>query len=122
VSDVAPVRQGGETLRGLSVRFPEGVHSHTREQRFYFGEDCLMARHDYSVEVWADTAAAHLVSGYVDVDGFQLPTRRRVHPRRADSSFDADVEIVTIDMSDYVLHRPGHLPQQASVEKEATTS
>lgn len=103
VSTVAPIVQDGLKLHGLSVRFADGVHSHTREQRFYFGEDGLLARHDYTVDVWAGTAAAHMLSDYVEVDGFRFPTRRRVHPRRSDNSFDADVEIVTIDMSGYVL-------------------
>lgn len=103
VSDVAPVEQKGKTLRGLAVRFPDGVHSHTRDQRLYFGEDGLLARHDYSVDVWADTAAAHFVSDYADFDGFRLPTKRRVHPQEPDGSFDPNVEIVTIDMADYVL-------------------
>ncbi len=103
VDGVAPIRQDGRTLRGLSARCPPGVHSHTREQRFYFGEDGLLARHDYSVDVWGGTAAAHLLSGHVEAGALLLPTRRRVHPRRPDGSFDAAVEIVTVDMSNYAL-------------------
>lgn len=101
VRGVAPILHDGRTLRGLSARFPPGVHSHTREQRLYFGADGLLARHDYSVDVWAGTAAAHLLSGHVEAGGLVLPTRRRVHPRRPDGSFDAAVETVTVDMSDY---------------------
>jgi hypothetical protein len=37
VKDVTPIVQDGVTLRGISVRFPDSVHSHTQEQRFYFG-------------------------------------------------------------------------------------
>lgn len=103
VTERAPVVQDGKTLRCLSVRFPEGVHSHTREQRLYFGDDLLLCRQDYEVDVWADTAAAHLISDYVDVGGLKLPTRRRVHPRAPDGSFDRSVDIVSIDMSDYAL-------------------
>jgi hypothetical protein len=102
VSDVAPIVQDGRTLQGLGARFPKRVHSHSRDQRFYFGRDGLLARHDYSVDVWADTAAAHILSDYVEADGLLLPTRRRVHPRRPDGSFDAGVEIVTVDLSNYV--------------------
>lgn len=103
VSEIAPVEQEGQTLRGLSVRFPKGVHTHTREQRLYFGDDLLLCRQDYEVDVWASTAAAHMVTDYVDVGGLRLPTRRRVHPRAPDGSLDHGVEIVTIDMSNYVL-------------------
>ena len=58
--DVAPIENEGETLRGVAVRFPEGVHSHSREQRFYFDSDGLLRRHDYTVDVWADTPAAQI--------------------------------------------------------------
>lgn len=101
VTERAPVVQDGKTLRCLSVRFPEGVHSHTREQRLYFGEDLLLCRQDYEVGVWADTAAAHLISDYVEAGGLKLPTRRRVHPRSSDGSFDRSLNIVSIDMSNY---------------------
>jgi hypothetical protein len=102
VAEIAPVEQGGRTLRGLSVRFPEGVHTHTREQRVYFGDDRLLCRQDYEVDVWASTAAAHMVTDYVDVAGMRFPTRRRVHPRAPNGSLDYGVHIVTVDMSNYV--------------------
>ncbi len=40
---IAPVLLEGRELRGLLVRFPENIHTHTREQRLYFGEDGLSA-------------------------------------------------------------------------------
>ncbi|HEX6943557.1 MAG TPA: hypothetical protein VF128_11560 [Gemmatimonadaceae bacterium] len=101
--EIAPIARGGETLRGLAVRFPEGVHSHTREQRFYFGTDGLLRRHDYEVDVWADTPATHFVSDYVDVDGLKYPTRRSVFFRRPDGTPDLDLNAVTIALSDYTL-------------------
>lgn len=103
VKEIASVTQDGETLRGLSVRFPENVHTHTREQQLYFGVDGLLRRQDYEVDVWANTAAAHLVSDYVNVDGLMLPTKRRVHPRSADGTPKYDFDIVSVDMSNYVL-------------------
>jgi hypothetical protein len=101
--EIEPIAHEGETLRGLAVRFPEGVHSHTREQRFYFGEDGLLRRHDYEVDVWADTPAAHFVSDYIDVNGLKYPTRRSVFARRPDGTPDLDLCAVTIVLSDYVL-------------------
>jgi hypothetical protein len=87
----------------LSVRFPERVHSHTREQRFYFSSDGLLRRHDYEVEVWADVPAAHFLSDYVDVIGLKFPSRRTVFARRADGTPDLDFTLVTIELSDYTL-------------------
>jgi hypothetical protein len=101
--DIEPVDEAGETLRGVAVRFPEAIHSHTREQQFYFGPDGLLRRHDYRVDVWADTPAAHFTYDYVDVDGLKYPTRRRVYGVREDGTIDRDFSIVTIDMSEYEL-------------------
>lgn len=101
--DVEPIEDAGEMLRGVAVRFPESVHSHTREQRFYFASDGLLRRHDYTVDVWADTPAAHFIHDYVDVDGLKYPTRRSVYGIREDGSLDLNFNIVTIAMSDYEL-------------------
>lgn len=101
--EIAPIAQEGTTLRGVAVRFPEGMHSHSREQRFYFGSDGLLRRHDYTVDVWADTPAAHFVSGYVDVEGLKYPTHRNVFTLRPDGSLDRDFDAVTIELSDYAL-------------------
>lgn len=101
--EIAPMAHEGETLRGLAVCFPEGVHSHTREQRFYFGKDGLLRRHDYEVDVWADTPAAHFVSDYIDVNGLKYPTRRSVFARKPDGTPDLDLKAVTIALSDYAL-------------------
>lgn len=101
--DIAAIEHEGETLRGVAVRFPEGVHSHSREQRFYFGSNGLLRRHDYTVDVWADTPAAHFLSDYVDVDGLKYPTRRSVFTLKADGRPDPDFNAVTIELSEYAL-------------------
>jgi hypothetical protein len=101
--EIEPIAHEGDTLRGLTVRFAEGIHSHTREQRFYFGADGLLRRHDYEVDVWADTPAAHFLSDYVDVNGLKFPRRRNVFARRQDGRPDLDFTLVTIELSDYTL-------------------
>ncbi len=102
--DIAPIVHEGASLRGVAVRFPECVHSHTREQRrFYFGADGLLRRHDYAVDVWADTPAAHFMSDYVDVEGLKYTTRRSVFTLKLDGSLDQDFNAVTIELSDYAL-------------------
>jgi hypothetical protein len=101
VREIEAIVDQGEVLRGLGARFPEDVHSHCRDQRFYFGADRLLRRHDYEVDVWAGTAAAHYLSDYVEAGGLRLPSRRRVYPREADGSIRRDLETVTIDISDY---------------------
>jgi hypothetical protein len=45
------------------------------------GEDFLLRRHDYSVDVAGGFGAAQLTSDYVEVQGVRLPTKRRAHTR-----------------------------------------
>jgi hypothetical protein len=103
VVEIAPIEFEGAMLRGLEARFPPAIHSHTRTQRFYFGSDGLLRRHDYEVDVWAGTAAAHLLSDYYEVDGIQLPRRRSVFLRTAAGALDHSFNAVTVDMSDYAF-------------------
>lgn len=73
---------GGERWRRLDATFPEPLHTHSRQQTFWFGPDGLLRRHDYTAEVvggWAK--AGHLVSDHREFDGLVFPTRRRVKPR-----------------------------------------
>lgn len=103
VSDLPPIVHEEERLRGISVRFPEGVHSHSREQHFYFSNNGLLRRHEYHVDVWAGTNAAHMLSDYTNVEGFSLPTRRRVFPRNPDGSIQSDINLVSVDLSNYAF-------------------
>lgn len=102
-AEIDSIDLDGEQLRGLRVTFPDHFHSHTSVQRFYFGQDGLLRRHHYEVDVWADTKAAHLLSDYVDVEGLKFPSRRRVHPRQEDGSTDYSIDTVSIDFSNYEL-------------------
>ena len=102
-SEIAAIEHEGETLRGVSVRFPESVHTHSREQRFYFGEDGLLRRHDYDVDVWANAAAAQFLSEYVAVGGLKFPSRRSVFARNPDGTPNLELNLVTIELSDYTL-------------------
>lgn len=101
VSDLPPIEHESESLRGISVSFPQSVHTHSREQHFYFGDNGLLRRHEYEVDVWAGTQVAHMLSDYVEVDGFQLPGRRRVYPRNPDGSLQPDLNYVAVDISNY---------------------
>src|SRR5262249_17273201 len=43
-------RERGESWRTFSVMFPPEIHTHSRHQLFYVGEDGLIRRHDYVAE------------------------------------------------------------------------
>ena len=69
-------------------------------QNFYFGDDNLLRRHDYDVDVAGGFGAAHYVYDIVEVDGIRLPAKRRVYRRDADGQAILDQVMVSIDISD----------------------
>lgn len=76
--EVDPRHEKGETWRGLEVTFPDSIHSHTRVQKFYFGEDGLLRRHDYTVDILGGGTGANYATAIHDVDGIKVPMRRRI--------------------------------------------
>lgn len=101
VTAIGSVVEDGQTLRGLCVRFPKDVHSHSSEQSFYFNDKGLLTRHDYHVDVAGGSGAAHLLSEYVDVEGLRMPTKRRVFKKAPDGSVLRDNVLVSVDLSNY---------------------
>jgi hypothetical protein len=69
-------------------------------QTFYFGDDGLLRRHDYDVEIAGNNPAAHYVSDFKDVSGIMMPTKRRVFLRRPDNAPSLDLVLISIDLSD----------------------
>jgi hypothetical protein len=102
-TEVASIEDGGSNLRGLRVRLPLEVHSHSPEQTLYFDDRGLLRRQDYEVDVAGRGRAAHLISGYIDVQGLLFPTRRRVFLRDADGTILFDQMAVSIDLSEFAL-------------------
>jgi hypothetical protein len=103
IVDIAPVEADGEVWSGVRALFPDRLATHSRAQDFYFGPDGLLRRHDYHVDVAGGFAAAHLVSGFVEVEGIRLPTRRRAYQRNDDLSPRLDPVMVSIDLSDFAF-------------------
>lgn len=103
VAEIAPVREGDETWRGLRATFPDSIATHSSEQDFYFAADGLLRRHDYHVDVAGGFAVAQLVSGFVEAQGLRFPTRRRAYQRGPDLRPKPDPLMVSIDLSDFAL-------------------
>ncbi|TKC79197.1 hypothetical protein FAZ69_30510 [Trinickia terrae] len=70
--------ENGEVWRRLKVTFPDSIASHSREQISYFGEDGLLRRHDYTVDVMGGAQGANYASDYRNVRGVMVPMSRRV--------------------------------------------
>lgn len=91
--------EGAERGRCLRVHFPEGVATHCQEQDFYFGEDFLLRRHDYRLDVSAGLPAAQYVSDYIEAGGLRMPGKRRAYRRDAQGRAMPDELLVSIDIS-----------------------
>lgn len=96
--ELSPVTEEGETWNRLKVTFPDSIATHCREQIFYFGQDGLLRRHDYTAEVINAGPVAHYSSHHKEFGGIMIPTRRRVHPLGEDGAVARDIDLVTIDV------------------------
>jgi hypothetical protein len=98
--ELEPWEERGEVWRRLSVTFPEGVHTHSREQVFYIDGAGLIRRHDYTAEPFGEWAkAAHYCFDHRAFDGLLLATRRLVYPRCADNTPRSHPRLVWIEIS-----------------------
>ena len=85
------------------MEFPDDIASHSRLQDFYFGNDFLLRRHDYHVDVAGGFPAAQYIGEYVEVQGLRFPTRRRAYLRAADLQPLRERVMVSIDLSEFRL-------------------
>ena len=99
-TEEAPFSEGEETWRVLRAEFSPKVATHSAVQRFFFGDDGLLRRHDYQLEIAPGLGGAQLVGDYVEADGLKLPTRRRAYAPGPDGQPDLDQLLVSIDLSD----------------------
>lgn len=100
VKEIDPVEEGGQLWRGLQARFPAGIASHSAVQEFYFGEDYLVRRHDYRVDVAGSFPAVQYLDDIIEADGIKLPSKRRAYRADANGIAQLDQLMVAIDVSD----------------------
>jgi hypothetical protein len=94
--EIEPWREGGQTWRRLAVRFPASLPNHNRYQTFYYGDDYLLRRMDYSPDVTGNSPIAHYTYDPQRFDGFVFYRRREVHLRDADGRADQSFAPITI--------------------------
>lgn len=100
VEETESWREGAETWRVLRAYFPGWVETHCLVQDFFFGEDLMLRRHDYSVTIAGGFAAAQLTANHVEANGIRLPTKRRAYARGPDRRPILDMLMVSIDISE----------------------
>jgi hypothetical protein len=74
--------------------------THNRLAIAYFGDDGLLRRYDYTVDVLGGHPAANYASNYEKVDGIAVPTTRRVFRRGANQHKVVEPVLVAIDMTE----------------------
>ena len=84
----------------MRAHFPASIETHCPVQLFYFDNDMLLRRHDYSVNIAGGFDAAQLTSDYVEADGIRLPTKRRAYMRSPNRRPILDLKMVSIDLSE----------------------
>jgi hypothetical protein len=103
VSEVEPWIEHGamernKTWRILRARFPDAISTHTSEQDFFFGEDLLLRRHDYRIDIAGGLEVAHLVFDHIEADGISLPTRHRTYARGPDRRFQPVPLLMSVEL------------------------
>ncbi|HST55186.1 MAG TPA: hypothetical protein VLJ42_04730 [Solirubrobacteraceae bacterium] len=102
--ELEPWQEHDERWERLAVRFPQAIHTHSREQVFYVDAAGLIRRHDYTAEPFGGWAkAAHYCSEHQSFDGLIVPTRRAVYPRKRDNRPRARPRLVWIELADVAL-------------------
>jgi hypothetical protein len=81
VAEIAPWQERAEHWRVLRARFPDAIVSHSREQNVHFGDDFVLRRHDYSLQIAGGIPVAQYVHDIVEADGFRFPAKRRAYVR-----------------------------------------
>ena len=92
--------EDGEEWRALKATFPDTFPSHTREQISYFGNDGLLRRHEYTVDILGGAQGVNYAYDYRDFDGIMVPTTRRVFSYDAAKRKIPGLPLVAIDIKD----------------------
>ena len=100
VEETEAWREGQETWRVLRAYFPGSIETHNQIQDFFFSEDLMLRRHDYSVNIAGGFKAAQLTSDYVVANGIRLPSKRRAYTRGLDRRPILEMLMVSIDFSE----------------------
>jgi hypothetical protein len=96
--ELAPWHENGEVWRPLKVTFPDNITSHTREQVSYFGQDGLLRRHEYTVDILGGATGENYAFDYKEYDGIMVGTKRRVYAYDENKKMVPEPLLVAIDM------------------------
>lgn len=99
VEELPRWEEGDQHWHRLRVYFPDSAATHCSTQDFYFGEDFLLRRHDYSVDISGALPAAQYVHDYIEADGLRMPSKRRAYRRNERGQASEEQLLVSIDIT-----------------------
>jgi len=100
VEETEPWLEGTERWRVLRAYFPGSIETHSLVQDFFFGEDLMLKRHDYNVNIAGGFPASQLMSDYLQAGGILMPSKRRAYTRGPDRRPILEMLMVSIDLTD----------------------
>ena len=103
VEELEMWQENGESWRPLKVTFPAHIATHTKEQIAFFGEDGLLRRLEYSVDVLGGDKGLNYPSPYRVFNGIMLPMKRRVYPADAQRQKVKEPVLVAIDLFEITI-------------------
>lgn len=106
-TELEPWQENGEQWRRLRVTWPGNLASLSTELTVYVGDDGLIRREDYDVEILAGSAGAHYMSGYTRVAGIMVPTGHRIVPRSPQGRALTEPLLISIDLSEITFAEVG---------------
>jgi hypothetical protein len=101
VWDIEPLEKNGELWRGIRAVLPKRFATHSRAQEFYFGDDMLLRRQDYTLDIAGGFKVANYASEFVDVKGLKLPSKRRAFLCNKKYDEQSEYPLVRLDMSNF---------------------
>ena len=99
-AELEPWQENGEQWRRLRVVWPSNLASLNSVLTVYVGEDGLIRREDYDVEIMGGSAGAHYMYGYTQIAGIMLPTEHKILPRTPEGESLTEPLLISIGLSD----------------------
>lgn len=103
--EIEPWTEDAQTWRRLAVTFPNTIANHNADQVFYYDNQFMQRRMDYSPDVTGKPPVAHYTHDHKIFGGFVFPTRRLVHLHDASGIANQRFAPITIDVTAVTVDR-----------------
>ena len=101
--ELDPWDEQGQEWQRLQVTWPDVPVGNSRVQTLYVGEDRLIQRFDYEIDIMDGARGAHLVSDYTEVAGIMVPRQHRIFARDESDQLVPEPLLVSIGLDEIVF-------------------